>query len=64
MQARRRPCFVLFPGTLTVACRERCMALQPVLTVNRVGDMSSVQIPSSKYGTRISRDYVQDMQLL
>ncbi|EMD95531.1 hypothetical protein COCC4DRAFT_123482 [Bipolaris maydis ATCC 48331] len=33
--------------------------LAAVLRVNRVGDMSSVQIPSSKYGTRVSRDYVQ-----
>lgn len=35
-----------------------------VLTVNRLGDMWSVQIPSSKYGTRVSRDYVQYVQLL
>lgn len=38
--------------------------LAAVLRVNRVGDMSSVQIPSSKYGTRVSRDYVQYVQLL
>ena len=53
-----------FPRNADCSMQGAVHDIAAVLTVNRLGDMWSVQIPSSKYGTRVSRDYVQYVQLL